>query len=167
MPAVDGNHHHMLRRLIKPQKGPRGKLPYMAPEMYANDSPFDGYAIDLWGAAVSLFVMLVGEYPWDFAHLANTRYRDVAMDPLPADDRPILRLDQCALGRLALSMGCRPEYMSSLVCDLLVRMLRHDPQERLTLAQVMEHPWIQGGPMAATPAQMRQEFAMPQDPWRS
>jgi len=169
MPIADGNHHHhMLRRLIFPQ-GPRGTRPYMAPEIFASELPFDGYAIDLWGAAISLFVMLVGDYPWDLAHPVLMDFRNVARDPPPPpiNDRPFIEsLDQCALGRLALNMGCRPDDMSPLVCDLLVRMLRHDPQERLTLAQVLDHPWIQGGPMAANQAQMQEEFANPQDPWR-
>jgi len=167
MPAVeDGNR---LRRLILPQ-GQRGTPQYMAPEIYANRLAFDGYAIDLWGAAISLFVMLVGDCPWEMPLPGNIHFDYVTRDPLPPpidDDRPfIAHLDECALGRLALAMECPPDQMSPLVCDLLVRMLRHDPQERLTLAQVWEHPWIQGGPVAATQQQIRDELA-PQDPWRA
>jgi len=160
MPIAEGNHHHMLRRLIVPQ-GTRGKRQYMAPEIFADDLPFDGYAIDLWGAAISLFFMLVGDCPWEIPHPAYFHFDYVTRAPrLPV----IERLDQCALGRLALALGCPPDHMSPLVCDLLVRMLRHEPQERLTLAQVWEHPWIQGGPVAATQERIREELATPQVP---
>jgi len=169
VPALDGNdHHQMLRRLIEPQ-GPRGTRGYMAPEIFASELPFDGYAIDLWGAAIALFVMLVGYEPWEIPHSDDQRFDYVTGAPLPPpinDQRPFIeRFEQCALGDLARRMGCRPNHMSPWVCDLLVRMLRRDPQERLTLAQVMEHPWIQRGPMAANPAQIQEAYANPQNPW--
>jgi len=162
VPAVDGNHHYMLRCLICPQ-GARGTQQYMAPEIFADDLPFDGYAIDLWGAAISLFAMLVGNYPWELAVEGNDFYRPVAMGPRPPpnNDRPVIeRLDQCALGRLARNMQCNPENVTPWACDLLARMLRHDPQERLTLAQVMGHPWIRDGTLlAAAQEQLHQELA--------
>jgi len=167
VPAAKPNHQHILCCLIVPQ-GQCGKLPYMAPEIFANQLPFDGYAIDLWGAAISLFVMLVGKYPWDFAHEVVLNFCIVARDPMPLllSHGPILHLNQYVLGCMALHMGCAPDQMSPLVCDLLACMLCHDLQEHLMLAQVLDHPWIWDGPVAAMQEEMQQALGMPQEIWR-
>merc|ERR1711971_56514 len=52
------------RSLIRPQ-GTCGKWIYMSPEIYRNEEPFDGFAVDMWAAGVILFLMLTGFPPWD------------------------------------------------------------------------------------------------------
>jgi serine/threonine protein kinase len=111
-----------VRRLIHPQ-GQGGKLMYLAPEVVASDC-FDGFAIDLWAAGVVLFVLLVGLAPFKWAHASDKRYAKI-------------------------SKGCLQELMHGLniplsdeACDLLQNMFWRDPHKRLTLAQVMQHPWV-------------------------
>lgn len=144
-----------LRRLITPS-GACGKLWYMSPEVVRNEGSFDGFAIDLWAAGVILFIMLVGRPPWPFASMEVPEFREVAVNGMP--DGPIDRLDQCGVGRLAIALG-KPD-LSLAAADLLQKMLSIDPRQRLSLAEIQGHPWVQE---AVTE---RQQEAAPQEEWR-
>lgn len=113
------------RRLMVAQ-GQGGKLMYMAPEVVSRDEVFDGFAIDLWASAVILFVLVVGMAPFKWAHESDKRYAKIAKGNLK---------ELLAGHRIALSAEA---------CDLLQNMLRHDPRKRLSLAHVMQHPWVTG-----------------------
>lgn len=112
-----------LRRLVTPLV-PCGKPNYISPEVLKSQEPFDGFAIDLWASAVMLFIMLVGLPPWEFAREEDPRYRMVVRGGLER----MLRSWQ------------RP--VSPLAADLLQKMLRDDPRERLSLCEVKDHPWV-------------------------
>lgn len=119
------------RRLILSQ-GQVGKLMYMAPEVVERDDVFDGFAIDLWAAGVILFVLLVGMAPFKLANESDTRYAKIAKGELQ---------------ELLVGHGIT---LSADACDLLQNMFWHDPRQRLSLSQVLHHPWVQG--RQATPA---------------
>jgi len=142
-----------IRRLIAPS-GTCGKLWYMAPEILRNDTAFDSMAVDLWGAAVLLFIMLVGRPPWAFASHQAPEYRLVTMERMP--DGPVQQLDQCGIGRLLQAYG---RDVSPLAADLLLRIFREDPRERYTLMDVQDHLWMQDLAEA-------EQGADPVDPWR-
>lgn len=111
-----------LRHLINPMD-PGGKAYYIAPEIQ-NCEKFDGFAIDLWSAGVILFILLVGNPPWDLP-CVNIRYELIAK--------------QEQLERLLHSWN-RP--VGPEAADLLQRMLREDPHERLSLKEIQDHPWM-------------------------
>jgi serine/threonine protein kinase len=111
------------RRLIKAQ-GQGGSLTYLAPEIVARDVAFDGFGIDLWAAGVILFVMLVGLAPFSTAHLSDRRFGKVAKGKLHE-----------------MLVGLKIQ-LSDEACDLLQNMFWMEPQKRLSLAQVMQHPWV-------------------------
>jgi len=112
-----------LRRLIMPLI-PCGKPNYISPEVLKSEEPFDGFAIDIWASGVILFIMLVGLPPWEFAREEDPRYRMVVRGGLER----MLRSWQ------------RP--ISPMAADLLQKMLREDPRERLSLCEVKDHPWV-------------------------
>lgn len=115
-----------MRRLMKPD-GTCGKHNYMSPEVFANTEPFDGYAIDLWSVGVILYIMLTGFPPYDQASLADPRF-DVIVN-----------------GRLTDQLFEWGVHLSDDVGSLLQNMLQLDPRNRLTLDQVMRHPWVTFG----------------------
>ena len=96
----------------------------MSPELLANTSPFDGYAIDIWAVGIVLFTMLVGIPPFEWASVDDPRYQLVCRGGL--ND--------------LLTRWKRP--ISPLAADLLQSMLRENPHDRLTLFQIMNHPWV-------------------------
>eukprot|EP00560_Eucampia_antarctica_P005796 CAMPEP_0197837396 /NCGR_PEP_ID=MMETSP1437-20131217/32022_1 /TAXON_ID=49252 ORGANISM="Eucampia antarctica, Strain CCMP1452" /NCGR_SAMPLE_ID=MMETSP1437 /ASSEMBLY_ACC=CAM_ASM_001096 /LENGTH=430 /DNA_ID=CAMNT_0043444407 /DNA_START=54 /DNA_END=1346 /DNA_ORIENTATION=+ len=112
-----------MRRLMRPQ-GVCGKMQYMSPETYKNDDSFDGFAIDLWAAGVILYIMLTGFPPYDHPSIKDQRFEIIVT------------------GQLVEQLQNWDITMSKNAGDLLQSMLRFHPRERLTLAQVIEHPWI-------------------------
>jgi serine/threonine protein kinase len=134
-----------LRRLVTPLV-PCGKPNYISPEVLKSHEPFDGFAIDLWASAVILFIMLVGLPPWEFAREEDPRYRMVVRGGLER----MLRSWQ------------RP--VSPLAADLLQKMLREDPRERLSLIEVKDHPWVAFEEGALSVASMPAPVA--DEPWR-
>jgi len=114
------------RSLIKPQ-GTCGKWIYMSPEVYRNEEPFDGFAVDMWAAGVILFLMLTGFPPWERACRSDERFHYMSGGYL------VQMLTEWDIG------------LSSDAMDLLQRMLFLDPKDRLSLEQVRAHPWMVNG----------------------
>jgi serine/threonine protein kinase len=130
-----------LRRLINPLI-PCGKPNYISPEVLKSETPFDGFAIDLWATAVILFIMLVGLPPWEFAREEDPRFRMVAR------------------GGLERMLRSWNREISPLAADLLQKMLREDPRQRLSLCEVKDHPWLlsEEPSGASIPADPRDEW---------
>ena len=112
------------RSLISPQ-GVCGKWYYLSPEVCVNELPFDGPTVDLWAAGVILFMMLVGEPPWEEPKLTDPNFRSIA-----------------AGGNLMQILTARRTGLSVDAMDLLQKMLLMDPADRLSLEQVISHPWF-------------------------
>jgi serine/threonine protein kinase len=112
-----------IRRLMKPQ-GVCGKHNYMSPEVAANIENFDGFAIDLWAAGVILYIMLTGFPPYDMANRTDQRFELIIQ------------------GRLMEQLRKWEINISDDAGSLLQSMLQFDPRQRLTLAQVLAHPWV-------------------------
>lgn len=114
-----------VRRLMKKQaKG--GRLMYLAPEMLNDKEPFDGFAVDLWAAGVILFVLCVGLAPFKFADSSDKRYAKISSGGL----KSLLK---------TIKVSLSPEAM-----DLMQNMLWENPRRRLSLAEVIRHPWAMG-----------------------
>jgi serine/threonine protein kinase len=107
-------------------QGQGGKLMYAAPEVIGKKEVVDAFAIDLWSAGVVLFVMLVGLAPFKWAHPTDKRYSKISK------------------GGLKDLMDTLDIPLSPEASDLLQGFFWADPRRRLTLAEVMEHPWVQG-----------------------
>ncbi len=96
----------------------------MSPEILQNREPFDGFAIDLWAAGVILYIMLTGFPPYDHATQADARFEIIVEGQL---------MDQLRTWEIEISEEAG---------ELLQAMLQLDPRDRLTLQQVMAHPWV-------------------------
>eukprot|EP00562_Extubocellulus_spinifer_P018914 CAMPEP_0178581244 /NCGR_PEP_ID=MMETSP0697-20121206/23065_1 /TAXON_ID=265572 /ORGANISM="Extubocellulus spinifer, Strain CCMP396" /LENGTH=810 /DNA_ID=CAMNT_0020216851 /DNA_START=331 /DNA_END=2763 /DNA_ORIENTATION=+ len=127
------------RYLIKPN-GTCGKWHYMSPEIAQNKVPFDGHAVDVWAIGVILFLMITGFPPWERPCRTDERFKYMTAGYL------VQMLTEWEL-------GLSPDAM-----DLLQRMMWIDPRDRLSLAQVRAHPWMNNGP-ATLPSQQNQQQA--------
>lgn len=134
VPFVTDAYSGTRRCLIRPQIR-CGKPYYVSPEVYQSRDPFDGYAIDLWACSVMLFIMLVGCQPWDW--------------PVPEDARFVAVAREGRLAEMLVDWG---RTISPGAADLLQGMLREDPRDRLSLAQVEEHAWVCSEEVAGMPA---------------
>lgn len=106
-----------------PCQGVCGKRNYIAPEVLDNSAYFEPFCVDIWALGIVLFIMLTGVPPVDTATAVDQRYRLI-----------------CAgfLSNMLEQWGIK---LSDEAVDLIKRILRPTPSDRLTLAEIMEHPW--------------------------
>lgn len=98
----------------------RGTVGYMAPEIITRRhySP----AADVWASGVVLYILLAGYPPF---HSASNREI----------------MDKTCKGQYSLE-GKNWENVSDAAKDLVRRMLTVDPAQRITVAGILQHPWI-------------------------
>jgi serine/threonine protein kinase len=116
-------HESEVSVLLKAQ-GVYGKRLYIAPEIVANSEPFDPLKVDIWALGILLFILITGVPPFEAAVPQN----------------------------LAFRMICRGEFVellsewklrvSASAVDLLSKVLRLDPAERITVKDMLHHPWL-------------------------
>jgi serine/threonine protein kinase len=102
-----------------------GKRNYIAPEVLREDPVFNPMQCDIWAAGVILFIALTGVPPVDTATTADERYMMISQ------------------GRLLEMLQTWQMDLDEDVVDLVQRIMRPVPQERLTLAQIINHKWMQ------------------------
>ncbi|CAG5891842.1 unnamed protein product [Menidia menidia] len=95
---------------------------YVSPEILSGAAPYSGKMADMWSLGVMLYTMLAGRYPFH--------------DPDPAALFSKIRRGQC----------CLPEGLSPGARCLLQSLLRKEPPERLTAAELLAHPWFRPPP---------------------
>ncbi|KAI4287953.1 MAG: hypothetical protein L6R35_002790 [Caloplaca aegaea] len=120
--------HNGLTKLCKTSCG---SPPYTAPEVVACDSMmsrkldqgYSGDLVDIWSCGVVLFVLLVGNTPWDEpSHRSHEFHEYVATKGRPDDE---------------LWRNLPAESVS-----LLRGMMRVESTERFSLENVRRHPWF-------------------------
>ncbi|KAJ6791055.1 serine/threonine-protein kinase SAPK2-like isoform X1 [Iris pallida] len=100
-----------------------GTPAYIAPEVLSRKE-YDGKIADVWSCGVTLYVMLVGAYPFE--------------DP---DDPRNFRK---TIGRILSVQYSIPDYVrvSSECRQLLSRIFVASPEKRITMSEIKTHPWF-------------------------
>lgn len=116
----------------KPLHDVCGSKSYAAPEVLGGRG-YDGFAADMWSLGVCLFAMLSGFFPLDEASDNDWRF-------------PKLRQMQSGGKSTVASVYSwykrSAAHLTPEVTALLDGLLAIDPQQRLTMPQVREHPWV-------------------------
>ena len=94
-----------------------GTPAYIAPEIF-RDEGYEGYSCDVWSAGVTLYYMLAGIQPFKGGKLEEMKETILkgVYDPI--------------------------EDLSPEASDLIEKMLRLDPKNRITVEQILKHPWL-------------------------
>lgn len=119
---------------------------YMAPEVIER-TPYDGQSVDLFACGVILFSMLTGIPPFMAAEREDMFYRQI--------------MEKTTIFWKAHNSGKTKGFFSDEFKHLFSSMVAHDPKERLCLADVIGHPWLQGD--IATPEEVKAEMAEKHD----
>lgn len=90
---------------------------YAAPEMIAGKR-YNGAMVDIWSCGVILFALLAGYLPFEDPNTSNL-YKKI----LSADYQV-------------------PNFISPEACDLIARILTTDPDKRIKIDQIKQHPWF-------------------------
>ncbi|KAG5184218.1 kinase-like domain-containing protein [Tribonema minus] len=128
-----------------------GTASYMAPEVYAEKRGCDATKADVWAAAVLLFIMVAGHPPFTVADRSDPlfktldygqRVRDMAKACMDTDRRSFWN------AHLQVTPAFPPA-ARVLIDSLFVE----DPAQRMSFAQLAQHPWVLGPTLAATSLQ--------------
>lgn len=93
-----------------------GSLLYCAPELIKGlDYSYD---IDIWSLGIILFVLVAGFYPFDDQNITVLAQRIIYAD-----------------------FTC-PKHFSNELEELVRKMLEKDPADRISLEEIIEHPWV-------------------------
>ncbi|XP_076912080.1 serine/threonine-protein kinase SAPK3-like [Bidens hawaiensis] len=100
-----------------------GTPAYIAPEVLSRKE-YDGKIADVWSCGVTLYVMLVGAYPFED----------------PEDPRNFRK----TIGRIVSVQYSIPDYVRvSADCrHLLSHIFVANPSKRITIAEIKKHPWF-------------------------
>lgn len=120
VPLVDDG---TFRPYFLPPMPAKGKKSYMAPEIVAESTPYNGFQSDIWSLGIVLFTMLTGKFIVTHASPLCQLFRHVRNGRLK---------DMCRHWQLGLSES---------VQSLLFEMLSVDPAKRLTIAEIRKHAW--------------------------
>ncbi|XP_076361728.1 tribbles homolog 2-like [Tachypleus tridentatus] len=91
---------------------------YVSPEILTPTESYSGKAADCWSLGVMLYTLLVGRYPF---HDSN---------------------HTSLIGKIRRGKFTIPDSLSFQAKCLIRNLLRKDPAERLTVEEVLEHPWF-------------------------
>ncbi|XP_059286344.1 serine/threonine-protein kinase SAPK2-like [Lycium ferocissimum] len=100
-----------------------GTPAYVAPEILSKKE-YDGKVADVWSCGVTLYVMLVGAYPFED----------------PTDPKNFLK----TISRIFSVQYSVPQNVQiSMECQhLLSRIFVADPEKRITIPEIKKHPWF-------------------------
>lgn len=115
----------------------------MAPEIHQRQ-PYQGHVVDLFAAAIILFIMYSGHPPFQRASPQDQHFK-------------LLAMNRADLFWKAHSRNKAAGFYTEEFKDLITNMLQLIPTHRLSLADVVGHPWMQG--QIATEADVQSEFA--------
>jgi serine/threonine protein kinase len=116
-----------------------GSPVYCAPECLAK-LDYDGRLSDVWSLGVILFVMVTGQNPWKFGNTSQ--------------------LINCIMG----AKYTIPDYVSAPCRDLIIKMMQLQPDDRITVSEVLRHKFIASADMSKLPPRQQAPKDQPEAP---
>lgn len=115
-------------RKFETSSHPRGKIPYMAPEVF-NLKAYDGFKADVWSLGVILWSLITSFGLYEIPTDADARFA---------------RLRFGKKGIKEMLHAFKVPNVPDVVVDLLSGLLHLDPEARLDISEVLLHPWVVG-----------------------
>ena len=105
---------------------------YMAPEILfsSQDKGYKGFPVDIWSAGIALYIMLSGTLPF------SVKKED------SLNDNKNKKKNWALKQAIMYSQPKKIEKISEKAKDLLHGLLNKDPDQRLTIDEILNHPWL-------------------------
>ena len=105
---------------------------YMAPEILLSSKTegYEGFPVDVWSSGISLYIMLSGTLPFNFKNNESSS--------IDEESNNNLELQYSIVNKEPKHI----EKISDEARDLLKGLLNKNPNKRLTIDQILEHPWL-------------------------
>ena len=105
---------------------------YMAPEILlsTNNQGYEGFPVDIWSSGISLYIMLSGTLPFNLKNNDSSSF-DESNDNNAELQYSIINKEPKHI-----------EKISDEARDLLKGLLNKNPKKRLTIDQILNHPWL-------------------------
>ena len=106
---------------------------YMAPEILlsSKNHGYEGYPVDIWSAGISLYIMLSGTLPFNLKNNESSS--------IDGSSENNIELQYSIINNEPKHI----EKISDEARDLLKGLLNKNPNKRLTIEQILNHPWLQ------------------------
>ena len=120
---------------------------YMAPEIILSSKKngYRGYPVDIWSSGIALYIMLSGTLPFNIKknmkknklkNLENSGNDNISLNSSSNNNN--YELQYSIINKHPKHI----EKISDEARDLLHGLLNKDPEQRLTIEQILNHPWL-------------------------
>lgn len=109
--------------IVDPSSG-TGKPYYLAPEAYL--VPYEVVTADIWSLGIVLFVLLAGRTPFEICNESDSSFLQFQENGFSSLEGDLIN-----------------KSISNDAIDLVRSMLCLNPEERITLENVLAHPWVE------------------------
>ena len=121
-------------------RGERGKPSYMAPEMFRPNYKYYGEKADIFSVGVLLFVLKTKYFPFPNAKVRKSGKIVFQLYGFIKDNNIIRYWDELfTLYKLNYNVEFN---LSAQFKDLFIKMMAYNPDERLSIEEIMEHPYM-------------------------
>ena len=116
---------------------------YMAPEIFLSSKKngYEGPPVDIWSSGIALYIMLSGTLPFDINKKIFKNKENNLNDSLTSDE--IQKNHNFHLQQIIINNEPKKiPKISREAKNLLHGLLNKDPQKRLTIEEILNHPWL-------------------------
>ena len=108
---------------------------YMAPEILLSSKTkgYEGFPVDIWSSGISLYIMLSGTLPFNLKNKESSESNE--------SNNNNIELQYSIINKEPKKI----EKISDEARDLLKGLLNKNPKKRLTIEQILNHPWLMEG----------------------
>ena len=112
---------------------------YMAPEIILNSKKggYKGFPVDIWSAGIALYIMLSGTLPFSYKNNKDKNENEIN-NSISLSNNNHYELQYSIINKSPKKI----KKISAEARDLLHGLLNKDPTKRLTIDEILNHPWL-------------------------